>query len=191
VGLALLEPPAAPLVSLEEAQVHLRAENPQEGALVQALVTAATAQAEAFCRRRFVTQRWRATFDRFPAGALVLPYPPLVSVESLSYVDSSFALQVLAPADYVVRSYETPGEIVPARAKTWPAAADEPDVVAVEFTCGYGDPAAVPEAIRRAVLLIVGTLYANRETVAPVAMQQVPHSAEWLLGPYRVVRFAA
>ena len=40
-------------------------------------------------------------------------------------------------------------------------------------------------------LLIVGTLYANRETVAPVAIQEVPHSAEWLLGPFRVVRFAA
>ena len=61
----------------------------------------------------------------------------------------------------------------------------------VEFTCGYGAPEDVPEAIRRAVLLVVGTLYANRETVAPVAMQQVPQTAEWLLGPYRVVRFAA
>ena len=58
-------------------------------------------------------------------------------------------------------------------------------------TCGYGSPADVPEPIRRAVLLLVGTLYANRETVAPVAMQQVPQTAEWLLGPYRVVRFAA
>ena len=61
----------------------------------------------------------------------------------------------------------------------------------VEFTCGYGDSEDVPEAIRRAVLLLVGTLYANRETVAPVAMQPVPQTAEWLLGPYRVVRFAA
>jgi uncharacterized phiE125 gp8 family phage protein len=191
MGLVLLEGPAATVVSLEEAQVHLRSEIAEESALVTSLVAAATAQAEAYCRRRFVTQRWRATFDSFPAGALVLPHPPLASVELVTYVDPDAVLQTLDPADYVVRSAETPGEVIPARGKAWPVAAEEPDAVAVEFTCGYGEPDAVPEPIRRAVLLLVGTLYANRETVAPTAMQEIPHTASWLLGPYRVVRFAA
>jgi uncharacterized phiE125 gp8 family phage protein len=73
----------------------------------------------------------------------------------------------------------------------WPATRAIVDAVAVEFTCGYGAPDDVPEPVRRAVLLLVGTLYANRETVAPTAMQEIPHTAEWLLGPFRVVRFAA
>jgi uncharacterized phiE125 gp8 family phage protein len=191
VGLNLLAPPLAPLVALEEAQVHLRAENPEESALVEALVEAATLQAEAYCRRRFIEQRWRATWDAFPAGALLVPHPPLRSVESLTYIDGGGSLQTLDPAAYLVRTAETPGEVVPARGKAWPSAAEEPDAVAVEFTCGYGAPGDVPEAIRRAVLLLVGTLYANRETVAPVAMQDVPQTATWLLGPYRVLRFAA
>jgi uncharacterized phiE125 gp8 family phage protein len=191
VGLVLLEPPAAPLVTLAEGQVHLRAEDPLEASLLQALVAAATAQAEAYCRRRFVTQRWRATFDRFPAGALVLPHPPLASVETVTYVDPAGVVQTLASLDFVVRTTETPGEVVPACGKDWPAARDVQDAVAVEFTCGYGAPDAVPASIKQAVLLLVGTLYANRETVAPVAMQPIPHTAEWLLGPYRVVRFAA
>ncbi|MCE9635072.1 MAG: head-tail connector protein [Planctomycetes bacterium] len=191
MGLVRLAAPATPLVTLSEAQEHLRADTAQESGLVAALVEAATAQAEAFCRRRFVTQSWRLTLDAFPAGALVLPYPPLATVQSVKYVDTVYALQTLPTADYVVRPYETPGEIVLARGKSWPAAACEPDAVQVEFTCGYGDPAAVPDAIRRAVLLVVGTLYANRETVAPVAMQEIPHTAEWLLGPFRVLRFAA
>jgi uncharacterized phiE125 gp8 family phage protein len=191
VGLALLQAPAAPIVTLEEAQLHVRSENVAEGPLLDALVLAATGQAEAYCRRRFVTQRWRLTLDEFPADAIVLPHPPLATVESVKWVDRDVVLQTLAPADYVVRPYETPGEIVPARGVTWPSAIDEPDAVQVEFTCGYGDPSAVPEAIRRAVLLLVGTLYANRESVAPVAMQEVPHTVQWLLGPYRVLRFAA
>jgi uncharacterized phiE125 gp8 family phage protein len=191
VGLVLLEGPSAPVVSLEEAQVHLRSGVPEEASLILSLVGAATAQAEAYCRRRFVTQRWRATFDGFPAGAVLLPHPPLSSVETVTYVDEAGALQTLAPAGYVVRAAETPGEIVPAYGESWPATRNLPDAVAVEFTCGYGDPADVPEAIRRAVLLLVGTLYANRESVAPVAMHEVPHTVEWLLGPYRVMRFAA
>jgi uncharacterized phiE125 gp8 family phage protein len=191
VGLVLLQGPAAPVVTVAEAQLQTRSENPQETGLLTSLAAAATAQAEAYCRRRFVTQRWRATLEAFPAGALVLPHPPLASVESVTYVDRDGVVQTLAGTEYIVRTAETPGEIVPAYGTLWPAARDVVDAVAVEFTCGYGDPAAVPEPIKRAVLLIVGTLYANRETVAPTAMQEIPHSAEWLLGPFRVVRFAA
>jgi uncharacterized phiE125 gp8 family phage protein len=192
MGLVLLEPPAAPLVSLEEAQVHLRADNAEESALVTSLVAAATAQAEAFCRRRFVTQRWRATFDAFPAGALLLPHPALASVESVTYVDGDGVVQTLDPSAFVVRTAETPGEIVPAYGTRWPAARDVQDAVAIEFTCGYGAPDAVPESIKRAVLLIVGSLYANRESVVTGTIAtDLPQSAEWLLGPFRVLRFAA
>jgi uncharacterized phiE125 gp8 family phage protein len=192
MGLVLLEPPGAPLVSLEEAQIHLRADNVEESALITSLVAAATAQAEAFCRRRFVSQRWRATFDAFPAGALVVPHPPLVSVEALTYVDRDGIVQTLDAAEYVVRAAETPGEIVPAYGTRWPATRQVVDAVAVEFTCGYGAPEAVPEPIRRAVLLLVGTLYANRESVVTGTIAtELPHTAEWLLGSFRVIRFAA
>ena len=190
MGLELLQAPAEPVVTLAEAQTHLRASVPEEDSLIVALVEAATAQAEAFCRRRFVSQQWRLTLDAFPAGAIVLPYPPLVSVESVKYVDTDGAVQTWDAANYVVRAAETPGEIVRAYGVSWPSARGEPGAVRVEFTCGYGEASAVPDAIKRAVLLIVGTLYANRETIAPVAMQQVPQSAEWLLGPHRVLRWS-
>jgi len=218
MGLSLLEAPAAPVASLEEAQVQTRSDNAQETALLTGLVATATSMAEAYCRRRFVTQRWRQTFDRFPSStspglgrgvfqrasfgrvttarrrdeiALLLAHPPLVSVESVTYVDVDGAVQTMAPADYVVRPAEEPGEIVLAYGESWPVTRDVPDAVTVDFTCGYGDADAVPAPIKSAVLLIVGTLYANRETVAPTAMQEIPHNAEWLLGPFRVVRFAA
>jgi uncharacterized phiE125 gp8 family phage protein len=192
VGLVLLEGPSAPVVSLEEAQVHLRSEIAEESALITSLVAAATAQAEAYCRRRFVTQRWRVTFDVFPVGALVVPHPPLASVEAVTYVDREGVMQTLDQSDYAVRAAETPGEIVPAYGMRWPATRDVVDAVAVEFTCGYGEPDAVPDSLKRAVLLIVGTLYANRETVVTgTTATELPQSAEWLLGPFRVMRFAA
>lgn len=191
MGLVLLEAPAAPLVSLEEAQVHLRAENPEENSLVAALVAAATGQAEAFCRRRFVTQKWRLILDAFPGGAIVLPYPPLQSVESVKHIDPEGALQTVPAEDYTVRLAETPGEVVSAYGESWPAARAVEDAVRVEFTCGYGPPTAVPEGIRAAVLLLVGTLYANRESVVTGTIATpLPQSAEWLLGPYRVLRWA-
>lgn len=191
MGLALLEAASAPLVALEDAQIHLRAENPEENALIASLVAAATVQAEAFCRRRFVTQRWRLTLDAFPAGAIVLPYPPLASVESVKYLDAAGVLQTVPGADYTVRTAETPGEVVPAYGKSWPSARAVEDAVQIEFTCGYGSPDAVPEGIRAAVLLLVGSLYTNRESVVTGTIATpLPQSAEWLLGPHRVLRWA-
>ena len=49
------------------------------------------------------------------------------------------------------------------------------------------DGMVVNEAIRAAVLLIVGHLFANREdVVAGVSVAQLPNGAEWLLQPYKV-----
>jgi uncharacterized phiE125 gp8 family phage protein len=223
VGLVLLEAPAAPVVTVEEAQVQTRSSNEEERAKLAGDVAAATQMAEAFCRRKFVTQRWRQNFDRFPASfgvrggvpglahswfppfyagrittdrrrdevALVLSHPRLLSVESVQYVGPDGDLRTMPTTDYLVRAAEEPGEIVLAYAKSWPVARDVPDAVTVDFTCGYGDPDAVPAPIKSAILLLVGTLYANRESVAPVEMRTIPHNVEWLLGPYRVVRFAA
>jgi len=45
----------------------------------------------------------------------------------------------------------------------------------------------VNEAIKAAVLLIVGSLYAQREdVVVGVSVAKLPNGAEWLLAPYRV-----
>ena len=189
MGLVLLEGPTEPLVTTEEAQLHVRSDAAEEATYVGDLVTAATAQAEAFCRRRFVSQRWRLTLDAFPDDAIAPPYPPLASVEAVQYVDSKGAWQTVDAADYVVRTAETPGEIVPAYGTSWPSPRSTNDAVRIDFTCGYGAAADVPQGIKRAVLLIVGSLYANRETIAPVTMSEIPQSATWMLSPFRVWRF--
>jgi hypothetical protein len=49
------------------------------------------------------------------------------------------------------------------------------------------DGMVVNEAIKAAVLLIVGSLYAQREdVVVGVSVAQLPNGAEWLLAPYKV-----
>ena len=79
------------------------------------------------------------------------------------------------------------------------ALADETAIAAAIQTAGNGllrakvahrhamDGMVVNEAIKAAVLLIVGHLYANREdVVVGVSVAQLPNGAEWLLQPYKV-----
>jgi uncharacterized phiE125 gp8 family phage protein len=54
-------------------------------------------------------------------------------------------------------------------------------------TAGYANAAAVPEAIKTAIKMMVAHWYANRETVAAQQMTTVPFAAEHLLMPYRSV----
>lgn len=40
----------------------------------------------------------------------------------------------------------------------------------------------LPPSITHSILLVAGSLFENRESVAPVQMHKVPHSLDWLLG---------
>lgn len=229
MGLLLLAAPAEAPVTVAEAQVQVRSENAEEEGLLASLIAAATANAESYCRRRFVTQEWRLLLDLFPGGcgawppytgdavaggfvpwsgmptwydeyalraarrrrAIVVPHPPLAAVQNVKYVDGSGVEQTLDPSVYVVRPAEVPGEIVPAFGQVWPSPRFQPDAVSVDFTAGYGDAVAVPDAVKRAILMIVDNLYENRGTQSPVQLHEIPQAATWLLGPYRVIRHAA
>lgn len=39
----------------------------------------------------------------------------------------------------------------------------------------------LPPTIKQSILLVVGSLFANRESVSPVQLNKVPHSLDWLL----------
>ena len=70
----------------------------------------------------------------------LLPPSPLVSVESVTYVDTDGNNQTLDPADYEVITDTRPGFIRPAWDKSWPAARS----VLVSYTVGWGPWASVP-----------------------------------------------
>lgn len=180
----------ARLISVEDAKLQLRVDQAEDDDRIGVLIDAATEQAEAYCRRRFVSQTWRQTFDGWSGDQLRLYFPPLASVQSVKYVDTAGTLQTLATSQYVVVTDEVPGIIVPAYGVTWPTARDERGAVRVEFTCGYGAAAAVPASIRQAVLEIAAAAYnLGTGSVAAAVAPDIPPTARALLAPYVFRRF--
>lgn len=193
VGLALLAEPAVEPVSLPEALAHLRADSAEDGTAVQLLIEAAREAVEKELGRALITQQWQLTQDCFPCGGepLQLRYPPLISVESVKYLDSSGVLQTMSPSDYIVDMSADWGEIALAYGKSWPATLPQRNAVTVAFTVGYGDtPADVPSALRSALLLLVGDLYANREGSVTGTIVQNNPTIDALLNKYRVALMA-
>jgi hypothetical protein len=125
--------------------------------------------------------------------AIMLPFPPLLTVDSIVYQNPAAVLTTLPTANYVVDNNSEPARIVPALGFAWPSTLLQIDAVTVTFTVGYGPAETdVPEGIRSWMLLMVATLYENRELVAILQkgrLQELPY-IDGLLDPYRVQYFA-
>ncbi len=201
--------PAVEPLTLEEAKLHLRIEPRQseDDGLIKRLIAAARQRAESFSGRALIRQSWELQLDGFPRGAVDVPRPPLESVAAVEYIDEAGRRQSLDAENYSVDTASEPGRISPAWGRSWPPARAGANVVRARFTAGYGaTPTDVPEDIRHALLLIVGSFYEYRQDAAwgqapsaragkPLAWigrarsgQALPSGADDLLRPYRLVR---
>jgi len=158
-------------ITLEEARTQLRQPPTDENALIALLITAARERAESATNRQLLTATWDLKLDAFPScDVIVMPKPPLLTVTSITYVDSTGTSQTLAASAYTVRVYVGPhaahGTVELAYGQVWPVTRDQGDAVTIRYTAGYGTKASdVPAGIRQAMLLDIGTMYEHREDI--------------------------
>lgn len=183
--LKLITGPASEPVTLIEAKAHLRVVSTSDDAYITALIVAARQGAEHITGRALMPQTWELALDEF-RSLIVLPKPPFVAVDSVKYVDGDGVLQTLDPASYLVDDYNEPARLMPAYAESWPYARNQANAVLIRFRAGYSSLETVPEQIKAWMLLRIGTLYANRESVAVgVSVASLP-DVDRLLDEYRV-----
>lgn len=181
-------PPTEP-VTLATAKAHCRVEASvtDEDALIQSYVTAARTWIEEFMHRAIVSSTFDYAIDAVPSGdaPLLLPRAPLVSVTSVTSYDTSNTATVLSNTTYFVDTTSEPGRIVLNSGVIWPTSLRSENALVVRYVAGY---ASVPDAIKHALLLLVGHFYQNREQAVKDALSSIPMGVEALLGPYRLVR---
>lgn len=151
-----------------------------ETAELQALISAARADAEHYTGRFFTEQTLAATFRDF-AGVMLL-HCDLVEVGIVRYYDADNAVQILTPGTY----FSTGDSLMFLNANL-PAVYPRGDAVQVEFTVGGG---VVCPTVKQAILLIASHWYENREASSPLQIRDVPLSYQWLLDSHRVVSIA-
>lgn len=176
--------------------VEVEAATHAEDDLLEYLIVAATEYAENFTGRALITQTWTGYLDSFPSGdEIIMPLPTLQSITSIKYREYDWETddewEEVDSDDYIDSITGMLGKIVLAYGASWPSYTEYPvDAVAIEFVCGYGAAAsAVPESIRRAILLRAATLYEYREDlISGVAASKIPapYTVDNLLWPYRV-----
>lgn len=182
-----LSAPALPIVTLLELYEHLHLDTEgsppthPEDATLAIRVQAATDEidgADGWLGRALQPQQWRITTRGFPCWTvdnpdtvLWLPLPPLVSVDLVRYrTSTNDVINLVEGVDYEVREGDPVAGIAPLYQEQWPVTRDSDNAVEVTFTCGYSTaispPNPLPAIVKQFVLVLAGTMYAQREDLA-------------------------
>ncbi len=181
MGLLVITPPTVEPLDIEEVKQQLRVVDTDQDFLLRSLVVAAREKIENAVSRTIPLTTYRLTLDYFPRfqEPIKLPAPPLVSVNSITYIDNlSGDTLTLDPSQYIVDTTSEPGRITPAFNCYWPQTQVRINAVNIEFTAGYAAP---PDAAKHVMRLLIDHWYQNREAVTEKTMMEMPMGVESLL----------
>lgn len=183
-------PASEPLAASDLAQ-HCRL-SAMEQAAQESLITRKLAAAREACERatgrQLITATYDLLLDEFPdesgemgeCRSILLPFPPLQSVTSITYVDPLGVTQTLSTSLYTVENAGTErARIKEAPFCIWPVTRRQSGAVTVRFVCGYGTAgSAVPDALLESILDYAAASFERREDMAKGARTRA--EATWL-----------
>lgn len=198
MALSLYAAPTLEPVDLDEAKAHCNVDVNDDDELIRGLIAAARQTVETHTRRALCEQTWDLKLDTFTDchyyedGAIVLPFPPVSSITSITYLDTSGDSQTwsssLYRTDLPSGPHASRARITPAFGVYWPSSYSVISAVTIRFVCGYGDANDVPEPLKAAIKMLVSHWYRQREPVTVGAgntAMAIPITIDHLLWPFR------
>ena len=195
MSLSLVTAPTSEPVTLAQQKLHLRIDTSDDDTYINLCISAAREWVEGQTHRAIMAQTWNYGIDygwpfKFGAHRIDLPLNPVPAQTSpstvvITYVDASGSTQTLAQTQYTLVGRRHGSYIVPAYDISWPDVRDVPNAITVRFLAGNsGSPVLVPQELHRAILILAGHYYENRETAI-----DAPKAVEALISPLRSATF--
>lgn len=168
-------------IDLATAKNRLRIRHSDDDSTIAAMIAAGVEEFEQRTGRAFSRITAKFGLSQFPGpqnacqtrlasrDAIAIPRPPLISVESITYLDSDGVMQTLSPSTYVVSTAGAPAMISLAPGYSWPIALVRHDSIVISFTAG--DPANISPRIRDALLLWLDLQYHEQNEVTAARIQ--------------------
>lgn len=168
-NLQMVIQPFAEPVSLEEMKLHLKQDDiDDDDDIIKAVIVAARDVIETETGRNMPrnTVLMATTFDLFLPGFpcenfIAVPRVPLVSVTSISYVDTDGNTQTLSTSVYEINT--AAGRIDLAYAQVWPNTLSRPHAVTIRFVAGVA--VSITAVASSATLTPAGRAFVNGERV--------------------------
>jgi len=180
-SLSTITPARLPL-TVAQLKAHARITHDEEDDLVAAYLEAATEDVAAFLGRAIGETAYRLTLDRWPDGdcPVLLPRPPVQSIDAVQYLDTSGAWQSIDPAGLQQDLVGAPARLLPAVGETWPDT-QQGAVAAVRIDFTAGDDLAVPHRALQAIRMQAAGLFEFREDLQADSVRALPGGTRRLL----------
>lgn len=186
--------PEATPVTVAEIKANSRIDHSADDTMLAILLQAAVDHFDGWTGtlgRCIVTQGWRLDLGGWPSCRTIgLPFPDVTAV-AVTYYDADNVEQTVSSSLYELLE-DARGSFIRFRdGFTYPAVySDRSDGVRVAFTAGFGNAAAVPAAIKQAIMLLAAHWYENREaTIEGTTSIEIPFGVRALTRPYERVGF--
>jgi hypothetical protein len=193
--------PAIEPVTVAECKHFMRVDTNDDYDLISDLIVMARQLCEEHTRRKFINTGITLALDGFPYGkrdmwwdgvqqmavselyayadCIKLPFPPAISVTSITTYDSGNNAHVFSSAAYRL---DTNGNIYLNDGYVWPSDLRDYDAVRIVYVAGYGATgSSVPAPINHAIKMTVAAMYDDRSCVS------IPQGAMNALAPYRLI----
>jgi len=183
--------PTVEPITVSEVKDHLRITTADFDTILGELITAAREYVEKITGRALVQRTLEAQYKDW--HNFDLPYPPVISVDSIEYTDTDGNTSTVDASIYSVVSDAS--KIILGYGQSWPTATLHPDEypVKVTYKAGYepeGSPldytANIPRAIKSAIKMHVELLFDRPQKDYAEKLESAINS---LLTPYKVWSF--
>jgi hypothetical protein len=174
VTVRVIVPPAPVVVPADIAGSHSA-----DDAKVAAAIAAVTEELDGptgWLGRAIGPQTLELTASCFGFGVIYLPYPPIIDVVSVKYLDGDLVEQTVA-ADRYERLSDGALRL---KSGHWPAVGAHPDAARIRYQAGYNDTpvdeggtGAVPARIKQAIIVMVQDLIATKSENLFLRSEQV------------------
>lgn len=191
--LYLIEGPVSTdVLPLADMKAWLRVDFSDDDVLIQGMIDGAIQHLDGrdgWLNRALGPQTWELRLDEFCFPEIMIPLPPLISVDSVKYYDDAGAEQTLSPTAYQVSGVggRNKGSVSLRYGSRWPTTDRRREAISIRFQAGYDDEPAVPAPIITSLKRIVASMYETREAVViGQTVVKLPGGVESNLAPYRV-----
>src|SRR5690606_11802999 len=111
------------------------------------------------------TQTWQLSLPSVPRKVWLPRSTPLQTVTHIKYYDASNVLQTWAASNYIVPDFAEPAVVEVLDTAVFPSIYTRSDAVQIEYVTGATTVESVPQALKQALLLLVGHWHEQREGV--------------------------
>lgn len=178
-GIKVISPPAAEPVLLVDVKPQLRIDSDDTtyDDILTPLIIAAREWCEGYQNRAYITQTLEIALDYWHWGKsrIELPRPPIQSITSLKYTDSSGTELIWDPSNYRLDDYSYVPALVKNRYIYWPQVVLlEANGIKIQYIVGYGaDGDSVPQAIKQAIIMLTTFWFDNGVCEPPTAVKSL------------------